>query len=175
MYQLLYLLGILVVTGYAIPHADPKPHPQSHPEILTKPPKGLNYQQRNLNTIQSIYNLTVYPKSLAFLQNGSASVPPGLFNANATGRISPVGNFSGFTDSVEYFFGLTPPVQAPVYDTWTSAKVVEFTSGCPEVASSVVYGATTVVNASSPDYGKYITSIKQVNLAAFLHPCRYPY
>ena len=133
------------------------------PAIRPHSPPLVNWQQRNLRTIERIYNQTIYPNNLAFIQMGAASVPSGLFNENATGRITPIGNFSGFQDSVEYFFGLTPPIQKPLYDTWTRAKIVEFTSGCPEVASSVVYGETSVVNTNSTDYGRYITSIKQVS------------
>ena len=120
------------------------------------------WQQRNYDTIRSIYNLTIYPNNLEFLNNGVKAVPNGLFAPNATGRISPIGNFSGFEDSVEYFFGLTPPIQAPLYDTWTNAKIVSFSSGCPEVASSVVYGETTGVNPNATTYGKKITTIKQI-------------
>lgn len=122
----------------------------------------LDYQRRNLNTIESIYNRTVYPNSLLFSQYGSESVPGGLFNENATGRITPMGNFTGFQDSVEYFFALTPPPLPPTYATWTSAKIVSFTSGCPEIASSVVYGSTEGVNPNTSTYGKYLTTLKQV-------------
>jgi hypothetical protein len=128
-------------------------------------PGPANYQQRNYNTIKSIYNMTIFPNNQAFLQNGINAVPAGLFNENASGRITPIGNFSGFEDSVEYFFGLTPPVQTPLFDTWTSAEIVSFTSGCPEVASSVVYGATTGVNPNdTATYGKLISTIKQVSI-----------
>lgn len=125
-------------------------------------PRLLDYQQRNLNTIQSIYNRTVYPNNLLFLQYGSTSVPGGLFNENAAGRITPMGNFTGFQESVEYFFALTPPPAPPTYATWTSAKIVSFTSGCPEIASSVVYGSTEGVNPNVSTYGKYVTTLKQV-------------
>ncbi|MCJ1318139.1 hypothetical protein MMC15_003466 [Xylographa vitiligo] len=140
-----------------------KVQPQAPPGAPTQLPTHLNFQDRNLNTIQKIYNTSTYPNNQAFILNGSSAIPPGLFNENASGRIAPIGNFTGFEDSVEYFFGLTPPPQAPVWDTWTSAKVVSYTSGCPEVASSVVYGTTTGVNPDVPEtYGKYISTIKQV-------------
>jgi hypothetical protein len=122
-----------------------------------------SWQQRNYDTISSIYNMTIYPHNQAFIKEGAKAVPKGLFAQNATGRITPVGNFSGFEDSVEYFFGLTPPIQAPLYDTWTKAKIVSFSSGCPEVASSVVYGETTGVNSrAKATFGQTITTIKQV-------------
>lgn len=125
-----------------------------------------DFAQRNLNTIRKIYNTTIHPNNEAFIAAGASAIPPGLFNANASGRITPVGNFSGFEDSVEYFFGLTPLPQAPLWATWTEASIVSFTSGCPEVASSVVYGKTTGVNPNAGSYGQYITTIKQVRRCA---------
>lgn len=121
------------------------------------------YVKRNFDTISAIYNRTVYPTNLEFITNGSASVPKGLFNENATGRITPVGNFTGFEDSTEYFFALAPIPLPPSYTAFTKAQVVEFTSGCPEVATSVVYFTTSVVNANSSDNGKYVTTLKQVS------------
>ena len=122
-----------------------------------------NWQQRNYNTIKSIYNTTIYPNNEAFLKSGSSALPAGLFNENATGRITPIGNFSGYEESVEYFFGLTPPVQAPLFDTWTKADIVSFSSSCPEIASSVVYGETTGVMPNASSFGKVVTTLKQVS------------
>ena len=133
---------------------------QKYPSNTSSPG---NFHQRNLETIQKIYNLTIYPHNQDFLQRGAAAIPDGLFSKNATGRITPIGNFTGFQDSVEYFFGLTPQPQAPLYATWTDAKIVSFSSGCPEVASSVVYGATNGVNPNTTSYGKTVTTIKQVS------------
>lgn len=121
-----------------------------------------HFAERNLDTISKIYNRTTYPTILEFLANGSASVPPGLFNANAKGRITPVGNFTGFDDSTEYFFALSPFPVAPDYGTFLSAKVVQFTSGCPEIAASVVYFRDGIFHPGSPDDGKYLTTLKQV-------------
>ena len=126
------------------------------------PTWSLNYEQRNLQTITAIYNRTVYPENLAFLQNGSASVPAGLFNPNATGRVSPIGNFSGFQESTEYFFALAPVPQAPRYVAFSKAQIVEFTSGCPDVAASVVYFTNSVVNETAANFGQYVTTLKQV-------------
>ncbi|KAL9607707.1 MAG: hypothetical protein Q9167_007399 [Letrouitia subvulpina] len=120
------------------------------------------YQKRNYDTISAIYNRTVYPTNLEFIANGSASVPPGLFNPNATGRITPVGNFSGFDDSTEYFFALAPIPQPPSYDAFTKAEVVEFTSGSPDVAASVVYFTSSVVNPNATNNGEFINYLKQV-------------
>ncbi|MCJ1306696.1 hypothetical protein MMC25_000339 [Agyrium rufum] len=123
---------------------------------------GKGFAARNLKTIKTIYDTTIFPNNQKFLTEGISAIPPGLFNEHATGRISPFGNFSGAQDTAEYFFGLTPPPQAPLYDTWTEAKIVSFQSGCPEVAASVVWGITTGVNPNfTATYGKQTTTIKQ--------------
>ncbi|KAF7290200.1 hypothetical protein MIND_01333400 [Mycena indigotica] len=118
---------------------------------------------RNRNTIESIYNLTVYPHNLAVL-NGS--IPPGLFDDNANGRITPVGEFFGFQDSVEYFWGLAPvPSGHPPNAVFASADVVHFVSGCPEVAASTVYFTYKTLNPDNTP-GAFVTKLKQV---AFWH------
>ena len=127
---------------------------------------AVDYERRNFETIQKIYNTTIHPNNREFLRVGSSAVAPGLFNQKAAGRITPIGNFSGFEDSVEYFFGLAPPAKPPLFDTWTKAEIVSFSSGCPEVASSIVHGETTGINPNASTFGKKVTTIKQV--------CRYP-
>ncbi|KAL8845241.1 MAG: hypothetical protein Q9176_000409 [Flavoplaca citrina] len=124
--------------------------------------KLTGYKKRNFDTISKIYELTQYPNNLAFIANGSASVPPGLFNEKAQGRITPVGNFTGFEDSTEYFFALAPIPTPPSYSVFSDVRVVEFTSGCPTVASSVVYFRTTVSNPNATNDGQYLTTLKQV-------------
>lgn len=57
------------------------------------------FQQRNLHTINKIYNLTTYPNNLAFLQNGVDAVPDGLFAEDVVGRVTPLGSFSGSTSA----------------------------------------------------------------------------
>ncbi|KAI9866207.1 MAG: hypothetical protein M1813_001768 [Trichoglossum hirsutum] len=141
----LILLNLFTITTYALPHP------------------LLPFQQRNLNTLRSIYNLTIFPNQLPILINGPAAVPKGLFNDNATGRVDPVGNFSGFDDSIEYFFALAPVAQQKGRSVVISgAEIAEFTSSCPEVAASVVYLETKVVNPGEPDDGQKQTTLKQV-------------
>jgi hypothetical protein len=127
----LYLLISSFCSAFTLPSND---------HTNEKRPTSLpDYAQRNLNTIRKIYNLTVYPNNAPIVARGAAAVPPGLFSQLATGRVSPVGNFSGFDDSIEYFFALAPTPQASSGLGIYQADVLEFTSGCPEVAASLVY------------------------------------
>ena len=128
----------------------------------------LSFQQRNLNTITQIYERNLYPTNLQFVINGTSSVPAGLFNANATGRITPLGNFTGFRDSTEYFFALSPVPRAPDYVGFSKIQIVSFQSECPEVAASVVYITSSVINPGGPRDGEFIASLKQVN--PLMHP-----
>ena len=121
-----------------------------------------SYVTRNLNTIQAIYNLTVYPNNVPIISHGATAVPAGLFNSGATGRIDPVGSFTGFKDSVEYFFGLAPLPAPPTYVIISKAEIVEFNSGCPHVASSVVYLECSTYNPGKPDNGRAQATLKQV-------------
>ncbi|KAL8688440.1 MAG: hypothetical protein Q9218_005651 [Villophora microphyllina] len=127
------------------------------------------FQKRNFDTITSIYARTVYPTNLHFIANGSASVPPGLFNENASGRITPVGNFTGFDDSTEYFFGLSPIPTPPAYNVFSKAQVVSFSSACPTVAASVVYFTNSVFNPNATNNGQYLTTLVQVAFWEFDH------
>ena len=124
-----------------------------------------SFQQRNLDTITSIYNRNLYPANLEFALNGSASVPPGLFNANATGRITPLGNFTGFKDSTEYFFALSPIPQPPNYVGFSKIQIVSFQSACPEVAASVVYITASILNPTGPGNGQFVATLKQVSFS----------
>ncbi|KAK3051286.1 hypothetical protein LTR09_007682 [Extremus antarcticus] len=127
------------------------------PTALTLRAAGSKLPQwstRNLHTSQNIYNLTVYPNNKPMLENGAAAVPPGLFNNEATGRVSPIGNFSGFDDSIEYFIALAPAPQNDPGVAFYAAEVVEFTSGCPDVAASVVYQRTGTVDPVTAELDK---------------------
>ncbi|KAI9684421.1 MAG: hypothetical protein M1829_002231 [Trizodia sp. TS-e1964] len=137
-----------------------------------------NDGRRNLKTIRSIYDLTVYPNNLALVQKGSSAVPKGLFAENASGRVDPLGNFTGFDDSVEYFYGFlrrvhpsyealskqrqAPLPQPPTYGVFTRADITSFVSGCADVAASVVEFEVSVVNPGAPNNGQHISKLKQV-------------
>ncbi|KAI9766011.1 MAG: hypothetical protein M1840_007018 [Geoglossum simile] len=120
------------------------------------------HEARNLATLRSIYNLTVFPNQLPIFAAGTAAIPPGLFNANATGRVDPVGNFTSFEDSIEYFFALAPTPGSGVGSVISKAEIVEFSSSCPEVAASVVYLETARVNPGHPNNGEKLATLKQV-------------
>jgi hypothetical protein len=120
---------------------------------------------RNLDTIQKIYNLTLYPNQLPILSGGGKAVPPGLFDERTRGRVSPVGNFTDFEDTIEYFFGLAPvPQGSPKSTVFTRAEIVAFQSSCPEVASSTVYLHTSIYNPNSTENGNgnEFTALKEI-------------
>ncbi|KAJ6570578.1 hypothetical protein DFH09DRAFT_1153830, partial [Mycena vulgaris] len=120
------------------------------------------WYKRNFETIQKIYNLTVFPANADIIAKGAPAVPAGLFNENATGRVTPVGEFFGFQDSFEYFFGLAPlPSGAPPNGAISNAKLVEFTSGCPEIAASTVYLSVSTINPDNST-GPFISALKQI-------------
>ncbi len=74
-----------------------------------------NFAARNRATIQRIYDNVVYPNQIPVIESGGQAVPEGLFDINARGRISPVGNFTGFEvclhvpSSSSYYFFFTHP------------------------------------------------------------------
>ena len=140
------------------------PSDSSHDTRAASKQRPVSFQQRNLNTITALYNRTVYPTNLEFIANGSSSVPKGLFNANVSGRITPIGNFTGFQDSVEYFFALAPIPQPPLYYGFSKIQIVEFSSQCPGVAASVVYFTESVFNPGAANDGQKIATLKQVCL-----------
>ena len=109
-----------------------------------------------------ISQTNIRPDNLPIITQGSSAVPPGLFAQNATGRVSPLGNFTGFEDSIEYFFALALVPSPPAYSVFSKATVVEFSSGCPEVAASVAWLETRVDNANLSTNGQYLSTLKQV-------------
>lgn len=128
-----------------------------------------HYEERNLKTVSSIYNLTVYPNQVPIIAGGAAGVPPGLFAQDVVGRVDPVGDFIGFQDSIEYFFALAPlPQGNPAKAAITRYQVTHFSSACKDVAASVVYLFCSVVNPGCPDHGKELTPLKQVSLEIIL-------
>ena len=152
----------LLASAFASPFHVKRQSNSTSPTTNTTSPE-INYVERNRATIQAIYDNAQYPNNQVFMQKGYAAIPSGLFNQNVQGRIAPIGNFSGIQAAAEYFYGLTPPPDLPLYTTWTNAQMVSFSSGCPNVASSVVWSAVTGVNASFPQtYQQQVTTIKQV-------------
>ena len=133
---------------------------------LFTPTASTGFHRRNLATIRSIYAQNVYPISLAFIHN--QTLPPGLFDEKATGRITPLGNFTGFAESTEYFFALNPVPEAPLYQAFTKAEVVAFQSSCAAVATSVVWLTLGVYNPGAADHLKDISVLKQVCTNAVL-------
>lgn len=102
-----------------------------------------SWYQRNWQTVQTVYDYAVYPANAAIIAEGGKAVPSGLFAPDVTGRVSPVGNFSGFEDSIEDFFALAPaPHGNPAGTVFYKAEVVDFISACPDVAASLVYFRT---------------------------------
>jgi hypothetical protein len=149
-------LACLIPSIWSLPRYREDHHEEHH--------KPRNWEQRNFDTISKIYNLTVYPNQVPILQHGAASVPAGLFNENATGRVDPVGNFTGFDDSIEYFFALAPtPDTNSASTAISSIQITEFNSACPNVAASVVYLFCNVEDPTSEDHGKALAPLKEVS------------
>ncbi|QDS71543.1 hypothetical protein FKW77_005418 [Venturia effusa] len=117
-----------------------------------------NFQKRNFNTIQSVYNLTVFPKNLFIFANKTEIGHP-FFDQKVSGRVGPVGNFSGYEDNIEYFWGLAPIPLGDTPSAFTKATVTQFTSGCPEVAASTVEFRMGFTDG--PDDGKKIAVLKE--------------
>lgn len=128
-----------------------------------------DFAQRNLDTIRKIYNLTVYPNNVPIVKSGSSRVPPGLFSPTAVGRVSPVGAFTGFNDSIEYFFALAPVPSDPEFQGVAiyEADVVEFTSGCARVAASVVYLRTGKVDPRTGEVDSSEGKVSTLSQVAF--------
>lgn len=118
-------------------------------------------------TLIPTYPPQLYPKNIPVIQSQGQSIP-GLFAEEAGGRITPIGNFTDFLDSIEYFYGLAPILQAsPASLGIFEADVVAFSSECPEVASSVVYlrvgPVSNVTGGLLSGAGAEVTILKQVS------------
>ena len=124
-------------------------------------PARCDFEARNLETISSIYNLTTFPNNLAVVVGGEDAVPDGLFNDDVVGRVDPVGQFDGITDSIEYFFTLASPNKDGGVGI-TSFEITSYTSGCPGVAASTVFLYTSIIDADGKDTGVESLPIKQV-------------
>lgn len=159
-----FAIYCLTAPAWALPPPQPQTSsPEPREAWRSFRPRPSCAERRNFNTISRIYNLTVYPNQLPIISAGGAGVPPGLFSHSVSGRVDPVGNFKGFEDSIEYFFSLAPVPQGnPSSAAITSYKIVEFSSGCKEVAASVVYLYCSVVKPGSPEHGKALAPLKQV-------------
>ncbi|PMD16379.1 hypothetical protein NA56DRAFT_580553 [Hyaloscypha hepaticicola] len=153
---------VCVCLAYLIPSTWSLPwHREGHKPSKWEQP--VNWEQRNFDTISKIYNLTVYPNQLPILTQGAAGVPAGLFNENATGRVDPVGNFTGFDDSIEYFFALAPvPTTNAASTAISSIQITEFNSACPNVAASVVYLFCNMEDPSGQGQGTALAPLKEV-------------
>ena len=160
-FPILHLLLLWCTLAVAIPNL--RSYPARGLEDRAVDHRPISFQQRNLNTITQIYERNVYPTNLEFIQKGPSSVPAGLFNENATGRITPLGNFTGFNDSTEYFFALSPVPQAPTYRGFSKIQIVEFQSQCPSVAASVVYITMSIIHPGAADNGQFVATLKQVS------------
>ncbi|KAF3928787.1 hypothetical protein ABW21_db0205574 [Orbilia brochopaga] len=128
------------------------------------------YYTRNFNTISKIYSYTVYPNMKPIIaQAGNPNIPQvaTLFSPTVSGRISDLGNFTNFRTSVEYFYGLAPQPRDPMYAGITAFTLPQFTSDCPEVATSTVYFTIGVADPTRPDYGRVITYLKQTGFWHF--------
>lgn len=66
---------------------------------------------------------------------------------------------------MEYFFALALVPSPPSYSVFSKATVVEFSSGCPEVAASVSYLETKVDNKDLPNHEQYLSTLKQVRIS----------
>ncbi|KAK8163054.1 hypothetical protein BKA80DRAFT_274382 [Phyllosticta citrichinensis] len=124
-----------------------------------------DYYDRNLKTVQAIYDLTVYPNNVPIATEGVSRVPPGLFAPDAKGRVTPVGRYTSFAESVQHFVSLAPlPPALPARTGIYEAEIVSFVTGCPEIAASVVYLRTGHVDPETAVHtpGPQDTTLKQV-------------
>ncbi|KAF3917661.1 hypothetical protein AA313_de0208111 [Arthrobotrys entomopaga] len=128
------------------------------------PRSAPSYYARNLNTITSIYQFTVYPNQLPIIDQATQETIPqlsSLFSPTVAGRIQDVGNFTDFRTSIEYFFGLAPQPRAPLYAGFSSIDITQFSSDCPSVAASTVVFTISAWDPTQKTWGNVITYLKQ--------------
>ncbi|KAH6972594.1 hypothetical protein EDB80DRAFT_596284 [Ilyonectria destructans] len=124
---------------------------------------GCDFEARNLATIQSIYDLTIFPNNVPIITQGTSAFPPGLLASDISGRVTPVGAFDDLVGSIEYFVGLAPVPTEQNPTIFSEAKIVEFNSGCPDVATSTVYLKLSRVDIANPTVPvQFVTYLKQV-------------
>ncbi|KAM5528490.1 hypothetical protein FOXYSP1_18971 [Fusarium oxysporum f. sp. phaseoli] len=127
--------------------------------------KGLDcdFETRNLRTIQSLYNLTIFPNNVPVIKKGTSAFPPGILANEISGRVTPVGAFGDLDGSIEYFIGLAPVPTKQNPTIFSEAKIVEFNSGCSDVATSTVYLKLSKVDIANPTVPiQFVTYLKQI-------------
>jgi len=118
-----------------------------------------SFVERNYKTVQEIYNLVLYPNNAPIVQALSNAVPKGLLDDNVIGRVTPLGNFIGLNDSIEYFFVLGFPTP-PVFIGFSNVTIAEFATGCPQVAASTIYLTTSRFIPQNEQFG--VTTLKEM-------------
>jgi len=83
-------------------------NPPVHPSPPVFEPKYTAYELANLNVTRTLYDGLLFPSAANIIAAGV--YPAGIFNANASGRITPVGEFDDQIGSFEYFYGLASVV-----------------------------------------------------------------
>jgi len=84
--------------GHGGTGGNPFPFPQFPDDWYTP------YEKKNINVTKTLYEGLISPHALEIVEAGV--YPPGIFSANASGRITPVGSFTDAIGSFEYFYGL---------------------------------------------------------------------
>lgn len=77
-------------------------------------------------------------------------------------RVTPLGHFTGFEDSIDFFFALALVPSAPTHAVFSRAKIVSFSSGCPSVTASVSYLETRALDLNAMDSGRDLSTLEQV-------------
>jgi hypothetical protein len=94
--------------------------------------------------------LTVFLNNVPIIKSDGKTVPPGLFSPFATGRVDPFGNFSSFTESIEYFFGHL--VTAHSFSDWKVVFIrydISFALTSKDEVLSPVGGSATAISSTA--------------------------